>query len=158
MSEEKNKPEEFINPIDKDKVAENPGLLPYAHHSSSAIIKPEDKGKIKGRALMAMAEQTNMQMDQIKAQIELLAQQAKKLQVRREISEQIYKSEFNFDPIIHKIYHFYHRKNGKGVLSMVSPEEWGPTIPYERHLATARLLADHTWEVLEDFLQDDEEL
>lgn len=158
MSEEKNKPEEFINPIDKDKVAENPGLLPYAHHSSSAIIKPEDKGKIKGRALMAMAEQTNMQMDQIKAQIELLAQQAKKLQVRREISEQIYKAEFNFDPIIHQVYHFYHRKNGKGVLSLVAPEEWGPTLPYERHLATARLLADHTWEVLEDFLDDDEEL
>ncbi len=58
MSEEKNKQEEFINPIDKDKVAENPGLLPYAHHSSSAIIRPEDKGKIKGRAIMAMEEQT----------------------------------------------------------------------------------------------------
>jgi hypothetical protein len=158
MSEEKNKQEEFINPIDKDKVAENPGLLPYAHHSSSAIIRPEDKGKIKGRAIMAMEEQTNMQMDQIKEQIELLAQQAKKLQIRREISEQIYLAEFNFDPIIHKVYHFYHRKNGKGVLSLVAPEEWGGRIPYKRHIATARLLADHTWEVLEDFLADDEEL
>ncbi len=158
MSEEKNKEQEFVNPIDIDKVAENPGLLPYAHHSSSAVIKPEDKGKIKGRALMAMAEQTNMQMDQIKAQIELLAQQAKKLQVRREISEKIYLAEFNFDPIIHQVYHFYLRKNGMGVLSLVAPEEWGAKVPYERHIATARLLADHTWEVLEDFLDDDEEL
>jgi hypothetical protein len=141
--------EEFVNPIDKDKVAENPGLLPYAHHSSSAVIKPEDKGKIKGRALMAMAEQTNMQMDQIKEQIELLATQAKKLQLRREISEELYLAELNFDPIIHKVYYFYRRGNGKGVLSMVAPQEWGGSMPFAEHVATARLLADHTWEVLE---------
>ena len=30
--------EEFINPIDPDKVAENPHLLPYAHTVGSAVI------------------------------------------------------------------------------------------------------------------------
>mgnify|MGYP000920810291 CR=1 FL=1 len=36
-----------VNPIDKDKIAENAGLLPYASHIGSAIIKPIESGKIK---------------------------------------------------------------------------------------------------------------
>ena len=30
----------FLNPINPEKVAQNPGLLPYAHTAGSAIIKP----------------------------------------------------------------------------------------------------------------------
>jgi hypothetical protein len=44
----------FVNPIDPDKIAENPGFLPYAHHAGSMPIKPEDEGKLKSRALRAM--------------------------------------------------------------------------------------------------------
>ena len=46
---------DFVNPIDPDKIAENPHLLPYAHQVGSAVIKPEDQGKLKGRALSAMS-------------------------------------------------------------------------------------------------------
>ena len=35
------------NPIDKDKTSDSPGLLEYAHHVGSALIRPEDKGKLK---------------------------------------------------------------------------------------------------------------
>jgi hypothetical protein len=38
-------PEEFQNPIDPDKITENPHSLEYPHHAGSALIKPEDKGK-----------------------------------------------------------------------------------------------------------------
>ena len=34
----------FLNPINPDKVAENPGLLPYAHTAGGAVIKPDDMG------------------------------------------------------------------------------------------------------------------
>ncbi len=44
----------MINPIDKDKVAEFPGLLAYPHNIGSIMVKPEDEGKIKSRALSAM--------------------------------------------------------------------------------------------------------
>ena len=37
----------FLNPINPEKVAQNPGLLPYAHTAGSAVIKPEDMGKSK---------------------------------------------------------------------------------------------------------------
>jgi hypothetical protein len=46
------------NPIDKDKITETPSTLPYAHHVGSPVIKPIDKGRVKGNAMSAMVEQT----------------------------------------------------------------------------------------------------
>jgi hypothetical protein len=74
----------------KEKTAQTPSLLPYAHTAGGAVIKPEDVGKIKGRAVSAMREQTEMQMSQLYEQMQLLAEQAKKIQQRVEISERIY--------------------------------------------------------------------
>jgi len=62
--------------IDPDKVAETPGLLPYAHHVGSAIIKPLDKGRAKELAMSAMYEQTGVQLNQLKKQVEMLVAQA----------------------------------------------------------------------------------
>ena len=77
------------NPIDKDKVAENPGLLPYAHTVGGFEIKPIDKGRVKGNALSAMEEQTNVQMTQLYQQMETLVAQAEAIKERVEISQKI---------------------------------------------------------------------
>ncbi len=139
----------FVNPIDKDKVAETPGLLPYAHTAGGAVIRPEDKGRIRGNAMTAMYDQTDRQMEQLRRQMETLVNQAKSLNERMAISEAIYQAEIPFQPVIHHIYHLYQRKkDGAHVLSMISPEEWGPRMPYD-FLASVRLLGDHTWEVLQ---------
>jgi len=140
---------ELINPIDKDKVTETPHILPYAHTVSGVEIKPIDKGKVKGRALSAMSEQTQMQMNQIKEQIELLAQQAKDLQDRVSVSEQIYQAEAGFEPLIGHIYHLYEKNDQQWVLSMVAPGDWGRSIPFAKYIASVKMLADHTWEILE---------
>lgn len=139
----------FVNPIDRDKVAENPGLLPYAHTTGSAIIRPEDKGRIRGNAMTAMYDQTERQMEQLRQQMETLVRQAKSLDQRMQISEVIYQADIPFQPVIHHVYHLYRRKSdGSHVISMIAPAEWGRKAPYE-YLATVRLLGDHTWEVLE---------
>lgn len=139
---------EFVNPIDKDLVATNPGSLPYAHHSGSAVIRPDDLGKIRGMALKAMYQQTDVQLHQIKEQIDLLITQSRTLHSRIQISEQIYQAAVGFDPVINHIYHLYSKKTDSSwVLSMVAPSEWGRKQPFE-FLATVRLMADHTWEVL----------
>lgn len=152
MSKKKEKSAEdqaFVNPIDKDKVAENPGLLPYAHTAGGAVIRPEDKGRIRGNAMTAMYDQTDRQMEQLRQQMETLVKQAKSLSARMEVSEVIYQADVPFQPVIHHIYHLYQRKlDGKHLLSMIAPSEWGRKAPYE-HLATVRLLGDHTWEVMD---------
>lgn len=139
------------NPIDKDKVAENPGLLPYAHHVGSAVIKPIDKGRLKGLAVSAMYEQTDMQMEQIRKQIELLAQQAQKIQRRVEISEKIYRADCSFRPLISHTYHLYRKHDDTLILAMIGHDEWGKRgMPYNEFIASVQLLADHTWKVLID--------
>jgi hypothetical protein len=140
--------EAFINPIDKDKTTDTPHLLPYAHHVGSAVIKPIDKGRTKGLAVSAMYEQTNMQLDQIRKQVELLAEQAQQIHRRVEISERIYLTEMNFKPLIGHIYHLYTRTDGSEFLSMVAPDEWGRSSKVTFQ-ATVKLLADHTWDILE---------
>jgi uncharacterized protein DUF2452 len=151
MTTEKKKQEEqpFVNPIDKDKIAENPHLLPYAHTVGGAIIKPIDKGRVKGLAVAAMYEQTESQLDQIRKQVELLAKQAQRIHDRIQISEDIYQADMGFKPLIGHTYHLYKNSNQKHVLSMVAPDQWGKKRPYE-FIATVRLLSDHTWEVEND--------
>lgn len=147
MIEKEQADDSFINPIDPDKVAENPHLLPYAHTVGGAVIKPIDKGRVKGRAVSAMYSQTEQQLDQIREQIALLAEQAKAIHERVILSEHIYEAEMNFEPLIGFTYHLYQRSDKRFLLSMIGPEEWGKNRPYA-FKATVKMLADHTWEVL----------
>ena len=132
---------------DKEKTAENPGLIAFPHHVGSALIRPEDKGKIKGRAVTAMHQQTDIQMQQIYAQVQTLINQANEIKKRVEVSERIYLAQMNFEPVIAHTYYLYEKQDGSDVLSMISPEEWGRSFPFTSFIAKVTLMADHTWEV-----------
>lgn len=135
------------NPIDEDKVTEIPHLLPYAHHVGSAIIKPIDKGRVKGVAMTAMYQQTESSLLQIKEQVELLLGQAQKIHDRINISEKIYQADIGFQTTVNQIYYIYERDNGKWTLSLIAPEEWGRSKSLN-FIAEVKLLADKTWEVI----------
>lgn len=132
----------------EDMTTENPGTIAFPHTVGAAMIKPEDKGRIKGRALSAMYEQTDMDMKQIYDQMQLLAKQAQTIQNRVSVSERIYKASIGFEPLIGKTYHLYIKNDGTDVLTLVGPEEWGRSMPYTSFVATVKLLADHTWDIL----------
>jgi Protein of unknown function (DUF2452) len=119
-------------------------VLPYSASVSGAVIKPTELGVIRHQALSAMEEQTNMQLTQIRQQIELLAVQAREIQKRKELSMIIYDSKISFAPVIGQIYHLYEKEDGSHLVSMISPKEWGKRAPY-KFLAAVKLLADHTW-------------
>ena len=146
--------EEFQNPIDADKVAEKPGLLPYAHTSGGAVIRPEDMGKAKSYALKAMEQQTDMQIRQLQQQIELLYRQANDIKDRKEISNVIYTADMGFDPIINHTYYLYQKDNAVYALSMIAPDEWGRSAKKMNAIACVKLLADHTWEIVKKFESD----
>jgi hypothetical protein len=92
-----------------------------------------------------MEEQTNMQLNQIREQIELLARQAQQIVKRKELSMMIYDARLSFRPVIGHVYHLYQKQDDGYVLSMVSPKEWGESGPFKQFIASAKLLADHTW-------------
>ena len=139
---------------DKDKanldktLADSQSLLPYARHVGSAIIRPMDKGRTRGVAMQAMYQQTDTQLQQIREQVETLIRQAQAIHDRINLSEKIYKADCGFKPVPGHTYYLYSKKDGSLILSLVSPAEWGTSIPYT-FLAEAQLLADHTWKILQ---------
>jgi hypothetical protein len=121
-------------------------VLPYSASVAGALIRPTEEGVIKHKALTAMEEQTNMQLNQIRKQIELLALQAQEIQKRKELSMMIYNAKLSFKPNIGQVYYLYEKNNGDHMLSLVSPREWGPSGPFKKFIAGVKLLADHTWD------------
>ena len=120
-------------------------VLPYSSSVGSVAIMPTKAGMIKHKALTAMEEQTNMQLDQIRQQIELLARQAQELRKRKELSLMIYESKLNFKPQIGQTYHLYEKHDNTNLLSLVAPQEWGTHGPFKQYISSVKLLADHTW-------------
>ncbi|MDZ4788876.1 MAG: DUF2452 domain-containing protein [Blastochloris sp.] len=121
--------------------------LSYAHQRGGFIVRPEDMGKVKGKALEAMEYQVETQLKQIYQQVETLAKQAKILKDRATVSYRIYQSEIRSEPVINQLYYLYERSSGTTFLSLISPEEWSSS--QMKFLAKTRLLADHTWEVID---------
>jgi len=119
-------------------------VLPYSTSVSGAVIKPTEEGVIRHKALTAMEEQTNMQLDQIRKQVELLAIQAQEIQMRKELSLIIYNAKLNFSPVIGNTYYLYESQDGSHFVSMISPKEWGRG-PFKTVVASVKLLSDHTW-------------
>lgn len=132
---------------EREKTTEQPGLIAFPHTVGGAVIKPEDQGKMKGRAVSAMRQQTDRQMRQLYEQAQTLARQAQAIKDRVDISERIYEAEMNFEPIIAHTYFLYQKKDDTDVLSLVSPEEWGRSYPFKAYVAKVTLLSDHTWDV-----------
>jgi hypothetical protein len=120
-------------------------VLPYAASVAGAVIRHNEEGLIKHKALTAMEEQTNMQLEQIRKQIELLALQAQEIQKRKDLSMMIYESKISFKPNIGQTYYLYQKKDGSHTLSLVAPKEWGANGPFAKFIAAVKLLADHTW-------------
>ena len=121
-------------------------VLPYSASVSGVVIRPTQEGVIRHKVLTAMEEQTNMQLDQIRKQVELLALQAQEIQSRKELSMIVYSAKLNFQPIIGNIYHLYENNDGSYMISMISPNEWGRgKKSFKTHHAKVQLLADHTW-------------
>lgn len=126
--------------------AEKPGLMEYAHHVGSFSIEKLNVEEMKSTALLAMQQQTEIQLTQIYGQVELLAKQAQRIKERSEISRRIYKAKIGFKPAIGHTYYLYERTNGEEMISMIGPDEWGTKYAHV-FIAQVKLLADHTWQI-----------
>ena len=131
--------------INKEIYHKQMSILPYASSVSGVAIRPTNEGMIRHKALSAMEEQTNMQLDQIRQQIELLARQAQEINKRKELSLLIYDAKLGFKPQIGHTYHLYQKRDDSYMLSMLSPKEWGGSGPFKEFISTVKMLADHTW-------------
>jgi len=120
-------------------------VLPYSSSVSGAVVKATESGVIRHKSLTAMEEQTNMQLSQIRQQIELLALQAQEVQRRKDLSQIIYDSEMRYEPVVGNTYYLYEKTDGQHMISMIGPEEWGRAAKHT-FVAKVQLLADRTWQ------------
>ena len=146
-NDRKKEEEGWENPISKDRITETPGSILYPHHVGGFKIEPTEKSIIKHRSQSAMLDQTKMQLDQIYRQMELLAEQAKEIKNRVEVSEWVYQAEYSFEPLVNHTYHLYQKNNGKYCLSLIGPNDWGKSSPFAEFISSVTLLADRTWRV-----------
>ena len=58
-----------LSKVDMERMQEmttaDPGLIEFAHTVGSALVKPIDQGKIKGKAVAAMHDQTHRQFQAV---------------------------------------------------------------------------------------------
>ena len=78
-----------------------------------------------------------------------LQNRQKKINERKKISEFIYTAEMRFEPFINHTYHLYQKETGIFSLSLVGPKQWGKSGANLEFVGTVKLLADHTWDILE---------
>jgi hypothetical protein len=123
-------------------------FAPVPMHIGSPPIKPIDKGLIKANAYEAMRHHANQQVDMLRKQAELLMEQVREIEKRVDISRQIYESDIRFVPEVGNTYYLYEH-NGMHKLSMVGPNEWGRSKKFDNYIATVKLLADKTWDVID---------
>lgn len=136
------------DPLKKDALYQGPDkFAPIPLSVSSPKINPVDKRLVKANAFETMQHQANQQILMLKRQADLLMEQARQIEERLKISQMIYEADLNFEPVIGTVYHVYEKK-GKTVLSLVAPDEWGAKLPFDKHICSARLLADKSWDLL----------
>lgn len=144
MSLNESDPSSTSDPHDSNSVRW--GLSEVPMHVGSAMIRPEDRGKIKAVALQSAQNQAQQQMAMLKRQAEALMEEARRIEERLRLSAQIFEADVNFTPVVGQIYHLYNRENGRKFLSLVGPRQWGERSKPLEHLGTFRFLADSTWE------------
>ncbi len=127
---------DFNNPIDKDKTTENPGLIPYAHHVGSALIKPDNTDGFKSKGIARVNREMSDRMQKIKEEYE-------KIMEELNWNDIIYNSQMGFEPLIGEEYYLYERDNGEKYLSLINPDSWN-----KKHIGTFRLNSDYKWEKL----------
>lgn len=122
-------------------------LSPIPLHVGSVPIAPEDRNRIQANAVMAMHHYAQQEIGLLRKQADLIMEQVREIEERVKVSESIYKADMRFTPVINQVYHLY-EKDDHYVLSLIGPDEWGRNGTLRRHVATVKLLGDHSWQVI----------
>ena len=116
-----------------DKVNLKPMLMEYPSHVGAPKIEPQDLTSFKKHGLN--------KVDRVmKRRYEELIKEAETLQNSMIVNQEVYESNYKFEPIIGEVYHLYDNSNGSKTLSMIGPNEWN-----KKHLYYLLLNYYMTW-------------
>ena len=116
-----------------DNVADNPGLLPYASNVGAPAIIVDDIKHWKQPRVANVNKQFLSKFEELKQEYQKLIDEYK-------WNDLVYKSKFNFEPVINETYHLYSKDSGELFLSLISPDEWNRT-----YIASFKYNHDNKW-------------
>lgn len=123
----------FMKPKRPDNFVDNPGLLPYGSNLSAPSFRPTDLTSFKRNGLSKVEKVFDRRYKE-------LVEQAETLQKSFTITQEVYESNYKFEPIVGEIYHLYEDSDGGKLLSLIEPTKWD-----KKHLYSAILNSDMTW-------------
>lgn len=148
---EKDKKANKLPVAKKDQGLDLGALIEYAEQEGGFDIVPSEKGSKEGKAMTVMKGQTSDRLQSIMEQMKTLASQAQELKERAEIHEMIYLATVNFSPVMGKHYFLYQKGPGEYRVSLIGPDEWGKSCPFELAIARVKFLHDETWQIIDLF-------
>ena len=121
-----------------DKVNLKPMIMEYPAHVGAPKIEPQDLTAFKTHGLN--------KVDRVmKRKYAELVKEAEIPQNSLLLQQEIYESNYKFEPKIGEVYHLYEDSNGNKTLSLIGPKEWN-----RKHLCSVVLNSDMTWTKLEE--------
>ena len=99
-----------------DNVVDNPGILPYGSNVGAPAIKLDNIDNWKNIRVNNVNKQFKDKFIELKKEYEKLIDEYK-------WNELVYKSKFNFEPVIGSIYHLYYKDDGDIFLSLIEPTQ-----------------------------------
>jgi len=116
-----------------DNITDNPNLLPYASNVGAPAIVVQDINHWKQPRVASVNKQFLSKFEELK-------QEYQKLIDEYRWNDLVYKSKFNFEPIINETYHLYSRDNGELFLSLIESNRWT-----QNYIASFKYNHDNKW-------------
>jgi len=101
------------------------------------------------------ANATN-KLTQIAKQMQFLQEQARLALEEAKRDAELHHAACNLVKMPGTTYHLYERSSGQRYMSILSPQEWGLSMPHE-HVGSYRLEYDQSWTPVEDIVKRSEE-
>lgn len=102
--------------FDKEK-GYNSSILPYGTNVGAPSIKLEDITTWKQNSVIKVNHQLKQKFNELKDEYLKLVEEYN-------WNELVYKSKFDFEPVIGETYHLYTGRDGEMFLSLIEPQHW----------------------------------
>jgi len=119
-------------------------LNSYAVHKTSSSTDLLELAREIQKADSFVQATTCNKLKVIADQMMFLKQQAESVLLEAKRDDHLHHVACNFQKVPGKIYHLYKRSSGQQFFSIISPEEWGASLPHE-HIGSYRLEHDMSW-------------
>lgn len=105
------------NIVYDEKAGFNANILPYGTSAAAPAIKVEDIAIWKGISVNKVNKQLSAKFNELKKEYQKLVEEY-------QWNDLVYKSKFNFEPVIGETYHLYVGNGGEAFLSLIEPTMW----------------------------------